>query len=61
MTVAQLIKELKKYPKDAKVGIRDHDGAEDEISSIPKWVKPFDPETSFDKEFCKGITVVIQC
>ena len=59
MTVEELIKELKKYPMNAKVGWQDHDASEDKISAIVCNVFPFDPEMSNDPKYCMGIGVII--
>ena len=60
MTVAELIRELRKYPKDARVGFQDHDSYENEVSSHVHNVYPFDPETSFDPDFCRNVLVVLR-
>lgn len=59
MTVSELIKELKKYPKNAEIAWRDHDLSENEINGRVANVDSFNPATSFDPEFCKGIKVVL--
>ena len=59
MTVGELIKELRKYPKGVLVGWQDHDAAEDEISAHIGIVCEFDEAESFDPEYCKGVGVVL--
>ncbi len=60
LTVGQLIKELKRYPKDSLVGIADFDtDASNRLSGVASSVSSFDPDTSFDPDFCKSCYVVI--
>jgi len=59
MKVKELIKELRRYPMDAEVGWQDHDADDNEISNHVNSVREFDPETSFDKRYCKNIRVVL--
>ncbi len=44
MNVKQLIKELKQYPGNLKVGIREFDNSEEEISGFVSSVVLFDKE-----------------
>jgi len=62
MKVLDLIKELKKYPPNALVAIRDHDQCEGEISahvnSVSAWTE-YDDEQCMDKKFTKGVGVIL--
>jgi len=59
LTVKQLIKELKKYPANSRVGMKAHDNKENEIDGIVSSVDEFDPETSFDPDYCQDVYVVL--
>ena len=52
MTVKELIKELQKMPKNAKVYYQDFDAAEFEISSSPSyvWLVDFDKATEYENK-----------
>ena len=59
MRVHELIKELKKYSPNSEVGIVAHDNLDGEISGFVIRVWPFDPEKSFDPEYCRNCFVVL--
>jgi hypothetical protein len=59
LTVRDLIRELRKHPPDARVAWRDHDQSEGEINAPVGSVDSFNPEASFDSEFCRNVRVVL--
>lgn len=61
MKVKELIRRLKEFPPESRVGIQAHDDGETELQGFAFSVREFDPETSFDPEYCKGCRVVISC
>jgi len=71
LTVEQLIKALRRFPKDAIVGIQDHDAGEFELSAKVIDVAAFDPEACLmpgngSREipaslWARGVGVVIRC
>lgn len=60
MTVKELIKELEKHPPNALVAWSDHDNLDGELNNHVRCVLEFDPETAFDKQFAKGVKVVLR-
>lgn len=59
MTVKELIKELRKYPEDSRIGWQGVTNSDNEIDGIVKFVNAFDPETSVDPKYCENIKVVL--
>ena len=59
LTVAELIKELKKHPPESYVGWQSYDNGEDEISGLVETVSSFVPEASFNPRYCKNVRVVL--
>jgi len=59
ITVKQLIKLLKKYPQDSYIGIQAHDNDENELQLIVSGVSDYNPEESFDNDFCSNVYVVL--
>jgi len=60
MNVQQIMRELKKHPPRALVGVQDHDQPENEINGLVKFVKAFDPENSKAPDDWKQVKVVIR-
>lgn len=70
MTVGQLIRELRRFPNDAIVGIQDHDAGEHELSSRVWGVYAFNPDECemagsgdcviSDPKWASGVGVVIR-
>lgn len=69
MTVEQLIRELRRFPKDAIVGIQDHDAGEHELSARVCGVYAFNPDECEmagsdrvipDPKWASGVGVVIR-
>ncbi len=57
LTVKQLIKELKKWPQDYRVGVAAHDLGSDELDGHVQYIDEL--EEGFMKEDC-GPTVVLR-
>jgi hypothetical protein len=60
ITVKQLIKELKNFPSDSLVGMAAMDNGGNELEGHVEFIETFDPEKSFDKDFCKNTFVVLR-
>ncbi len=60
LTVRELIAKLKNFPPDSYVGYQTHDNTSDEITGIIDFVDEFNPEESFDPNYCKNVFVVVQ-
>ena len=65
LTLKQLIRALQAEARklkgaDCLVGIQDHDNCDNELSGHVKDVRSFDPETSFDPKYCRGVKIIIR-
>lgn len=63
MQVKELIRELKKYPQDYKVGVQMHDNSEGEFAGNVLSVVEYDPPAVHDSgiEPEKGGWVILKC
>lgn len=60
MTVKALIKELQKHPPNALVAWADHDNGDYELNNHVRNVMEFDPDKAVNKQFAKGVKVVLR-
>lgn len=63
MKVGELIRELKKYPRDSWVGVAMHDNYEGEVAGCVSSVIEYEPNAKRDPEIepTKGKGVVLRC